>query len=292
MEPAGSRLRPKNTGWRLFLQGARARANPRVWGAAREPSWVFFDIVVPLINAAAFVFLYRALRAPEAYIGFIILGATMSTYWINVLWMMASQLYWDKQEGFLELYILSPSSLMAILLGAGVGGLFMSTLRAGAIAILGTWFFGVRMDGSQWALAALVFLVALVALYGLGMLLSSLFLMWGREAWQLSLALMEPVFFLTGMNFPLGQRPVAGHPGAQRRPQRRGLARLLSLGRKRRQGARHDRHRHRLLAPRLRAAQFKTQNSKLKTRKPRFRAWRTPTWTHRARNTARCWGAI
>jgi ABC-2 type transport system permease protein len=205
MEPAGSRPRHKNTGWRLFLQGVRARAYPRIWGATREPSWVFFDIVVPLINAAAFVFLYRALRAPEAYIGFIILGATMSTYWINVLWMMASQLYWDKQEGFLELYILSPSSLMAILLGAGVGGLFMSTLRAGAIALLGTWIFGVRMDGSQWALAALVFLVALIALYGLGMLLSSLFLMWGREAWQLSLALMEPVFFLTGMNFPLGK---------------------------------------------------------------------------------------
>ncbi len=37
------------------------------------------------------------------------------------------------------------------------------------------------------------------------MMLSSVFLMWGREAWQVSLALTEPVFFLSGMNFPLSK---------------------------------------------------------------------------------------
>ena len=96
---------------------------------------------------------------------------------------------------------MSPVSMMAILLGMGVGGLYMSTIRAGGIALLGTFIFGVHFDGSQWAFALLVFLVAMVALYGLGMLLSSVFLMWGREAWQVSLALQEPVFFLSGQNF-------------------------------------------------------------------------------------------
>jgi len=195
----------KHTGWRLFFDAARARAYPRIWGAMREPSWIFFEIFIPLINAAAFVYLYRALHAPEAYVGFVILGATMAAYWLNVLWMMASQLYWDKQSGFLELYILSPASLMAILFGMGVGGMFMTTLRAGTIAIVGTLLFGVQLDGSQWGLATLVFLVAMYALYGLGMLLSSVFLMWGREAWQVAMALTEPVFFLTGLNFPLSK---------------------------------------------------------------------------------------
>jgi ABC-2 type transport system permease protein len=145
------------------------------------------------------------MQAPEEYIGFVILGGAMATYWLDVLWMMASQLYWDKQGGFLELFIMSPVSLMAILLGMGVGGLYMSTLRAGTIAIIGTLLFGVNMDLSQWGAALLVFVITMVALYGLGMLLSSIFLMWGREAWQISLALHEPVFFLTGMNFPLSK---------------------------------------------------------------------------------------
>lgn len=195
----------KSSGLELFLRAAFARGYPRILGAQREPSWVFFEIIVPLINTSAFVFLYRALHAPEQYVGFVILGGAMATYWLNVLWMMASQLYWDKQGGFLELYIMSPVSLMAIMLGMGVGGLYMSSLRAGTIAVIGTWIFGVTFDASQWGLALLVFLVAMVALYGLGMLLSSVFLMWGREAWQVSLALTEPVLFMTGQNFPLSK---------------------------------------------------------------------------------------
>ncbi len=195
----------KDTGLKLFLRAAVARAYPRVWGAHRELSWIFFEIIVPLINTSAFVFLYRALGAPEQYIGFVVLGGAMATYWLNILWMMASQLYWDKQGGFLELFIMSPVSLMAILLGMGVGGLYMSTIRAGVIAIVGTWLYNVQFSGGQWGFALLVFFVTMFALYGLGMMLSSVFLMWGREAWQVSLALTEPVFFLSGMNFPLSK---------------------------------------------------------------------------------------
>ncbi len=195
----------KSRGLELFLRGAVARGYPRVFGAHRELSWLFFEILVPLINTSAFVFMYKALRAPEAYIGFVILGGAMATYWLNVLWMMASQLYWDKQAGLLEIYIMSPVSLMAILLGMGVGGLYMSTLRAASIAVIGTVIFGVHFDGSQWAVALLVFVITMFALYGMGMLLSSVFLMWGREAWQVSLGLQEPVFFLSGMNFPLNK---------------------------------------------------------------------------------------
>src|SRR5436190_8878121 len=157
----------KSVGLELFLRAAFARAYPRVRGANREKSWVFFEIVIPFINTAAFVYLYRAMHAPEAYVGFVVLGGVMATYWVNVLWMMASQLYWDKQEGFLELYIMAPTSTMAILLGMGVGGMYMSTLRAATIAVLGTLMFGVKFDFSQWGLALLVFLVTMFALYGL-----------------------------------------------------------------------------------------------------------------------------
>ncbi len=195
----------QSRGFELFLRGAVARGYPRVFGAHRELSWLFFDIVIPLINVSAFVFLYRALNAPEAYVGFVVLGGAMATFWLNVLWMMASQLYWDKQAGLLEIYIMSPAPLMSILLGMGVGGLYMSTMRAGAIALVGSILYSVQFDGSQWAFALLVFVVAMIALYGMGMLLSSVFLMWGREAWQVSLALQEPVFFLSGLNFPLSR---------------------------------------------------------------------------------------
>jgi ABC-2 type transport system permease protein len=48
-----------------------------------------------------------------------------------------------------------------------------------------------------------VFFLTMVVLYALGMIMASVFLLWGREAWQISNALHEPVQFLSGLFFPL-----------------------------------------------------------------------------------------
>jgi ABC-2 type transport system permease protein len=46
--------------------------------------------------------------------------------------------------------------------------------------------------------------MTMIPLYGLGMLFSSLFLLWGREAFHLAQLLQEPIYFLGGVNFPIG----------------------------------------------------------------------------------------
>ena len=53
-----------------------------------------------------------------------LLGGAMTAFWINVLWTMANQLFWEKETGNLALYIMAPNSLMAILLGMAIGGMF------------------------------------------------------------------------------------------------------------------------------------------------------------------------
>jgi len=55
---------------------------------------------------------------------------------------------------------------------------------------------------SPWVLAG-VFLLTMIALYALGMTLSSLFLLYGREAWHTANAMQEPVYFLSGLYFPI-----------------------------------------------------------------------------------------
>ena len=69
----------------LFLRTMIARAYPRIVGQNREPSWVLIDVGLPLLGTSAYVFIYRALRAPEEYIGFVILGGAMTAFWLNVL---------------------------------------------------------------------------------------------------------------------------------------------------------------------------------------------------------------
>lgn len=193
----------KDLGWRLFLRTILARAYPRIIGQQREKAWIFFETFLPFLATVGYVYVYRAVRAPEDYIGFVIVGGAMTAFWLNVMWLMASQLYWEKENGNLALFIMSPTSLMAILLGMALGGMLATTIRAALIIVLGTWLFHVPFVVSDFAQLFAVFTLTMTALYGLGMLLSSLFLLWGREAWQISLALQEPIYFLSGFYFPV-----------------------------------------------------------------------------------------
>lgn len=187
----------------LNLRAARARAYVRVVATGRELSWLAFEVALPVLAAAAYVFIYEALGAPPRYTGFVLLGGAMTAYWMNVLWAMASQFYWEKQSGLLEAYFLAPASRVALLLGMAAGGIFMSTSRAASTLVAGSLLFGVRYEVVSVPLAVLAFVLTLAALYCLGMLFSSLFLMYGREAWHMSNALQEPIYLASGFYFPV-----------------------------------------------------------------------------------------
>ena len=193
----------RDSGWRLFLRTIVARAYPRVIGQMRQRSWLFVETFLPFVATATYVLVYRAIEAPKDYIGFVVMGGAMTAFWVNVMWSMSAQLYWEKDSGNLALYIMAPNSLMAVLLGMALGGMLSTTLRAGVILILGTWLFGVSFTVSDFAALFTVFLLCMTALYGLGMLFASVFLLWGRNAWQVASMLQEPVYFLSGFYFPV-----------------------------------------------------------------------------------------
>jgi ABC-2 type transport system permease protein len=67
----------------------------------------------------------------------------------------------------------------------------------------------VPLQPTSWWLLAGIFLLTLAALYGLGMMFASIFLLWGREAWHLVNLLQEPVYLLSGTNFPVSIFPRA-----------------------------------------------------------------------------------
>ncbi|MDL1900101.1 ABC transporter permease [Anaerolineae bacterium CFX9] len=199
-----SQERPfKASGFRLFWRTIWARAYPRIIGVTRERSWLFFETVLPLMATTAYIFLYRALNAPQEYIGFVVVGGSMTAFWLNVLWSMASQLYWDKDAGNLELYILSPGSLMAILLGMAVGGIIMTLSRAVIILVVCSVLFEVNYTVSSFPLLVVVFALTMTALYGMGTMFASIFLAFGREAWHMTNLLQEPIYLASGFYFPV-----------------------------------------------------------------------------------------
>jgi ABC-2 type transport system permease protein len=195
---------------RLNLRATAARSYVRVVGSVREPAWLVMDALFPILGMCAFVLLFRALGAPPEYETVGVLGGILSTYWLNVLWGMGTQFYWEKQQGQLQLYFVAPCSRMAILTGMAVGGAIVTTLRTSVGLLVGFGLLGVRVQPFDPAQLLLVFLATMAALYTLGMTLASLFLLFGREAWHLANAVQEPVYFVSGLYFPLRALGAAG----------------------------------------------------------------------------------
>ncbi len=198
----------------LNLRAAWGRAYVRAVAANREPSWIIFEGLLPVLSVAAYVFIYKGFGAPARFTGYVVLGGTMVVFWVNILWSMAAQLYWEKETGNLQLYLMAPMSRMALLGGMAMGGMLMTGLRALATLVAGVLIFGVILQTDAPLQALGVFFVTLVALYGLGMVLASLYLLVGREGWQLSNMLQEPIFLASGFYFPIRAFPSAlGTPG-------------------------------------------------------------------------------
>ena len=229
MNAVSSKYSRKDTGWRLFLRTIIARAYPRLIGQQREVSWLVFDVVMPMLAVIAYVLVYRALKAPEEYIGFVVMGGAMTAFWMNILWSMSSQLYWEKEQGNLALYIMAPNSMMAVLLGMALGGMLATAMRAIAVILLGSLMFGVTYEVSSFLQLFAVFMLAMVALYGMGMMMASAFLLFGREAWHMANLAQEPIFLASGFYFPIKSLPFWVAAGASIIPLTLGMDAMRQL---------------------------------------------------------------
>jgi ABC-2 type transport system permease protein len=189
-------------GLRLGIMTMFGRAYPRLVAANREPDWLFYEVALPLLQICAFALVYKALGAPR-YIGIVILGGGMMAFWANVLWSMAGQLHWERQSGNLELYLMAPASMLWILAGMAIGGMLATAVRAAAVLIIGSLIFGVTYHVVSYPLVILAFLLALIALYGMGSMLASLYLLYNREVWAIQEVIQEPVALLTGSYVPV-----------------------------------------------------------------------------------------
>src|SRR5947209_3030944 len=127
----------------------------------------------------------------------------MMAFWMNVLWMMAAQLHWERLSGNLELYLIAPVSMLWILVGMAFGGMLITLVRAVLIILVGSLIFGVTYQIVSLPLLALIFILTMMALYGLGSMLASLYLLYNREVWAIQEMIQEPVALVSGFYFPV-----------------------------------------------------------------------------------------
>jgi ABC-2 type transport system permease protein len=84
-----------------------------------------------------------------------------------------------------------------------VGGMINTTIRSLSILAIGTLLFPVSYALNDPVALLLIFLLTIIALYGMGMLFASLFLLYGREASHIADLLQEPIYLLSGIYYPV-----------------------------------------------------------------------------------------
>jgi ABC-2 type transport system permease protein len=184
----------------LWYRTIYSRAWVRVRSTYGEPLWLIVNLSVPLLSSLAMALLYGSTGLSK-FTGFAILGGVMLAFWGNVLWSMASQFNWDKEVGIFEIYLISPAPISAILIGMSLGGILATVPSAAFVIVIGWVFFSMPISPS-WLAVFLTFILTLASLYAMGMLLSSLYLAYGREAESLNSAIGEPINLLSGLYFP------------------------------------------------------------------------------------------
>ena len=184
----------------LWLRTVYARMWVRIMSVFNEPLWVAVSVGFPFFSSVGLGLLYAS-TGVRSFVGFAILGGIMISFWGNVLWSMASQFNWDKQVGLFEIYLISPAPVTAILVGMSLGGV-VNTIPSAALVAIAGWLFFAPPVSPSWLAVAVTFALTLTSLYAMGMMLSSLYLAYGREAESINEALHEPVSLLTGVYFP------------------------------------------------------------------------------------------
>ena len=125
---------------RLWYRTMYSRAWVRLRSIYGEPMWVAINLAVPLLSSLAMALLYGSTGLSQ-FEGFAILGGVVLAFWGNVLWSMASQFNWDKEEGIFEIYLVSPAPISAILVGMSLGGILGTAPSAAFVVLIGWLFF-------------------------------------------------------------------------------------------------------------------------------------------------------
>lgn len=208
---------------RYFIRATIARAYVRVIGAQRELSWIVGDTLLPFLSVAAYVLVYRAMGAPPRYTEFVVLGGVLIAFWMHMIWSMGMQLFWEKEVGNLERFLMTPMPRSALMLGMALGGMVMTTSRAAIIYIAAVFLFDIHFTISDPWMSVALFMATMTALYGMGMTLASLFFMAGRGIFYALGVMQEPMFFLGGFFFPIKALGMLAAAGAALIPTALGL---------------------------------------------------------------------
>jgi ABC-2 type transport system permease protein len=186
----------------------------------RYPSWMIALLIWPTIIPFGFILTARAfsgstgaatadfarLAGTTDYAAYILIGSTLWS-WLNMtLWDVGYQLRNEQMRGTLESNWLCPTWRISLLLGGSVTKLGISLASLVVTALEFHIVFGIHVLQGNVGLAALVILLLLPSIYGIGLAFGSVVVRF-MEANALVFFVRGVFMIFCGMTYPLSVMP-------------------------------------------------------------------------------------
>ena len=185
----------------------------------RYKTWLVSMVIWPSLFPLAYIFTSRSLAGPKGeglasyvryagtsdYVAYVLTG-TILWMWLNMmLWNFGGALRNEQQRGTLETNWLSPAPKWFLLTGSALSDAVNWSFFMLAAGLEFFFLFGFRVHGSP-ALLALVLLLSVPSIYGLGMIFASAVL-WAKELNIAVNVVRGFVMIFSGMTYPVTVLP-------------------------------------------------------------------------------------
>lgn len=219
IEGGGNTRAQKVGGLRNNLRAAYAEMK-RDWAVhLRYPAELAGLVVWPVLFPAIYVFSARTLAGPDGesvavfasragtadYVGYILFGSMLWMILNMTLWDLGGHLRREQMRGTLEVSWTTPTSRMALLVGASMAQITKSALFLVIAALMLQLVYGFRLQGSVGLLLVLMVL-SILPVIGLGLVFASL-VVWLKEVNSMVFLVRGIFMVFCGITYPVEVLP-------------------------------------------------------------------------------------
>jgi ABC-2 type transport system permease protein len=137
----------------------------------------------------------------------LLIGAVVWAYLGIIFEFLTETVAWERWEGTIEYTFMAPLSRAMHLGGSGVFAVLYGLLRAALLFLVVALFFGLELEGANFAAALVVLVVASVSFFGIGMMTSVLPLISPEKGAQLGFVAQGMLLVVSGVYYPVSVLP-------------------------------------------------------------------------------------
>jgi ABC-2 type transport system permease protein len=179
----------------------------RYWG------WELVWLVYSVVNSLSILFLGASMQVrdarldAQALILYLLIGTLVWAYLGIVFDVIADMISWERWEGTIEYTFMAPVRRTTHLLGSCVFGVVYGLIRTAVMLFIIALFFNVDLSHANFLGAVTALLVGSLGFVGLGIMASTLPLLFTERGAQMTQIVRASLLLISGVYYPIEVLP-------------------------------------------------------------------------------------